>query len=981
MNRNRHIRVGVLLVAALAGLFWLWRGGRREVIRREAARAARAPVTLEPGIERSPGGALEGVVVDTAGRPVDGATVVLARARGRDDPSGGELGRALAVTRTAAGQFRFEALAAGAYALTAMAPRQAPASQGPITLAAGEHKRVELRLGDAGVLLSGRVLDVGGGPVPGATVRAVDVAPAPGGASVPRVFQAVAGPDGGYQLWLGRTWYSLTAEADGYAPGRDWFQLLREMTRDLRLSPAARLSGRVIERQSRQPVPEARLWLQQERGGGGGARELVSDGAGQFTWNDLQPGTYRVGARKGGLVGLGPWVSLGIAQTSSGVEVAVSPGFLVAGHVRGPGDRPVAGARVQLVKTQPPFERPLFARSDATGAFRIEGVLPAPWRLHVAAEGHARLDQALAVSGDVADLVLRLAAGASVKGTVSSADGGPVEGAVITVELRPRDNHLMEGAITAADGSFAIDGLVAGELTVTAHHRQRGLAQVKDRLGDGEQKVVALRLDAGASITGKVEEDGGAPAVGVRVEAQRLGGGMRFTDVTGPDGRYRIAGVTAGTITVIANSGKGSFFTAVDRPDQKTITLSEREQRTGVDLVVAGGRSISGVVLGPDGRPVPGAEVTASAELPNGRAPSRAMVGPSRAYSGPDGAFTLEPLGAGKHTLWAVQAGYSDGERRGIEGGATGVKLQLAPESTLGGLVASEDGRPVLDYGITLLPAARPGESADAQRERQFASPWEHPSDVVHDPEGRFFFPRVAAGAYELRVRTMDGSAGSLTVSVAAGERRFGLRIVVERSARLVGQVVDAESQAPLAGVEVRSFGPSSAGARLSARSDGNGAFSLGGVSPGETVTVLIEGDRRTHLQERRRVEVSKGAVIDLGTIRLARGDVEARIRAGSWEGLTGLGLDDRDPTVVVPRPGSPAALAGVKAGDVVVSIDGKDLAGLGYGAVEYALRGRPGSAVTLVVQTPGGPPRTVTFNRFDGTAPLPAPRPATAAK
>ncbi|MGZ3442024.1 MAG: PDZ domain-containing protein, partial [Polyangia bacterium] len=46
--------------------------------------------------------------------------------------------------------------------------------------------------------------------------------------------------------------------------------------------------------------------------------------------------------------------------------------------------------------------------------------------------------------------------------------------------------------------------------------------------------------------------------------------------------------------------------------------------------------------------------------------------------------------------------------------------------------------------------------------------------------------------------------------------------------------------------------------------------------------------------------------------------------------------------------PRSPAALAGVKPGDALVSVDGVSLTGLGFRAIYYFLGGQPGTRVTV---------------------------------
>jgi C-terminal processing protease CtpA/Prc len=81
---------------------------------------------------------------------------------------------------------------------------------------------------------------------------------------------------------------------------------------------------------------------------------------------------------------------------------------------------------------------------------------------------------------------------------------------------------------------------------------------------------------------------------------------------------------------------------------------------------------------------------------------------------------------------------------------------------------------------------------------------------------------------------------------------------------------------------------------------------------------------------------------------------------ANSSRNFGGVGIDGApwaDGRIVVKQvvAGGPAHLAGVKAGDVITHIDGKSTEGSNFKEmVEYRLRGRAGTPVTIVVRRPG---------------------------
>ncbi|HEY0706990.1 MAG TPA: carboxypeptidase regulatory-like domain-containing protein, partial [Polyangia bacterium] len=600
------------------------------------------------------------------------------------------------------------------------------------------------------------------------------------------------------------------------------------------------------------------------------------------------------------------------------------------------------------------------------------------FRLQVNADGVGRHGEEVRVAKDVPDFVIKLDVAGSVKGQVLS-QGRPVSGAEIDIRVMPRVrmgpivNAYFERGTTDADGRFSFTGVGAGDLDLSVLHKELGAAQITGSpLAAGEHRTVTLTLKESGSISGTVRYDDGRPASGARIDGQRMGPGSgRWSDVTRADGTYRLSMVSAGEVHVSASVTGSSMWGGRERPDYKRVTLADNEHKTGLDLVVPGALTISGIVTGAGGAPVFGAEVTASVER-DGRT-FRGMVD-ARAFSDTDGKFTLDRVGAGRYTLWAAHAGFGDLETKGIAGGASDVKLQLAPEATLAGVVVTSDGRPVSDYTAILFPGAPANETPAAKRERISGSLYDKPVDNVRDPAGRFSFTRVSAGSHELRVTTAAGLTATLPISVTAGEKKTGLRVTVQPAARVTGRVLDAESQAPLADVHVRSSSPNAMGRMAPVKTDANGGFSFEGLTPGETLSLMFSADPEKYLVERRTVEGTNSDTVDLGTILLARGNVSARMKEGTWAGTPGLrNSEDDKATVAIIRPNMPAEAAGIKAQDAILSVDGKSVRGLGFGAVEYLLRGKPGSTITMVVQTPGSAPRTVTMTRADVNAPPPA--------
>lgn len=72
---------------------------------------------------------------------------------------------------------------------------------------------------------------------------------------------------------------------------------------------------------------------------------------------------------------------------------------------------------------------------------------------------------------------------------------------------------------------------------------------------------------------------------------------------------------------------------------------------------------------------------------------------------------------------------------------------------------------------------------------------------------------------------------------------------------------------------------------------------------------------------------------------------------SGHLEGIGAeVSIRSGQPTIVAPLPGSPAQKAGVRAGDVIVKVDGKEVMNLTVDQIVNLVRGPAGSTVTLTV-------------------------------
>lgn len=90
-------------------------------------------------------------------------------------------------------------------------------------------------------------------------------------------------------------------------------------------------------------------------------------------------------------------------------------------------------------------------------------------------------------------------------------------------------------------------------------------------------------------------------------------------------------------------------------------------------------------------------------------------------------------------------------------------------------------------------------------------------------------------------------------------------------------------------------------------------------------------------------------------------------ITTGEYGGIGSIISQRPDSTVIIndPMEGMPAAQAGLKAGDRILEVDGQDFRKATSDAVSKALKGKPGSKISLLIQRLGeSKPRKVEFTR-----------------
>ncbi|MEU0470281.1 carboxypeptidase-like regulatory domain-containing protein [Amycolatopsis sp. NPDC006131] len=203
----------------------------------------------------------------------------------------------------------------------------------------------------------------------------------------------------------------------------------------------------------------------------------------------------------------------------------------------------------------------------------------------------------------------------------------------VTLTLTDRVGAQVARARTAADGSFRLGGLAPGNyvLIVARAGFQPQATVVAVEAGAAPLDVT---LEPATSVRGVVRDrHSGRPIATAAVTAVGAGGEVIASTVSDPDGGYRITGVDAGEITLVAAApGADPVATVVPlgggREHEVDLELDTHSTLTG--RVTAGGRPVAGLAL----------------ELRD--ASGRAVAA---AVTGADGTYRFERVSAGQYTL------------------------------------------------------------------------------------------------------------------------------------------------------------------------------------------------------------------------------------------------------------------------------------------------------------------------------------------
>ncbi|MBZ0236237.1 MAG: carboxypeptidase regulatory-like domain-containing protein, partial [Deltaproteobacteria bacterium] len=720
---------------------------------------------------------------------------------------------------------------------------------------------------------------------------------------------------------------------------------------DFALVPEAVVVGRVVREDTGEPVAQAAVQL---LGGQWGvertaSRATFSGADGTFRITGVAPGAHALEAHAAGLATAREIsVVVEAGQTTDPIELVLETRSVVRGTVTD-GDEPVAGA-VVTARSSDPHRRSADAISQLDGTFVLDRVPRGQVRF-VARPHAVRRPTTFTVAGPVHDgVVLEVDALGTITGTATR-KGRPVAGA--WVELNGVNSFELGPVRADGDGRFAARGLRPGKWVVFASSDRDGAFgrfPTDVELAAGETRDVTVDMPFGASISGTVVDQDGAPVPSVSVVFQHTAADDVGIATTSADGRFRAAMMIGGG-TYRPRVGLGPRTQTHLQPATGTgfplVTLADGESEvTGVVLSVRRDRlAIGGRVVDEDGAPVADARVAAELITPGVEPHFWRWYQQASTTTDVDGRFSILDLSAGTYAMQARRSTGGEAIVAGIAAGRDDVTIMLPSAGSIEGTLSGFEGPP------RVFALREDSQAADAPLRGTVTGT-------------RFTIPSLGPGSYVVSAYT-DAEVATARVQVRPGAAT-PVTLAGGGSGSITGRVRDFHSGAPVTSVhctvharvgDARTSGAIGGGDV----SDARGAFELSPVAAGDVAiscwmpgSSYSDGLRLVTLAPSGRLEVDVPIV---------------RIREDPTRPIGGIGADF-DPQSLVPRlyrvlPRGPAGAAGLAEGDVITAVDGTSVTELSPRAVWWLLIDRPPGTTVLVSARRGG--RTLTVNLVIG--------------
>jgi large repetitive protein len=602
-----------------------------------------------------------------------------------------------------------------------------------------------------------------------------------GGRDNQRAFQSA---DGAFELSdvpAGR--WTVSATAPGYRPAEvSGVEVGEGETKDgvvLSLKRGAAVSGRVLDPRRGTGVPNASVsWSDGSGAGGMGAgaiarltgenNAVTTDADGRFRFERLPDGRLTLTAEHPDYLEVSRTIE--VADEAS-ADLTLSLGGSITGTVVGrDGRSPVAGAQVALEGMGDTFGwGEDSSRADGSGNFSFEHLKAGRYRVSArsAAGSSPSKEVVLAENQSLTGVLIEMASGALVRGTVTGLPAGRAAG--VRVFASSRDYE--ESAITGDQGTFVLRDVPAGILRLQASvsfPAMRSTSKTVEIAEGSSEVAVEIAFEGTSRLSGRITR-GDRPVsnafVSVAPDPPTATGG-RGSDQADEDGRYSIEGLSDGGYRIQV-SGQGVRHS-------RTLEVSG-DTNGDIDVPAI---TLSGVVAeSGSSEPLEGASVQAESGTETGPYDIKRTVTDSRGF------YSIENLDPGNYQLTARKEGYQL-KTQPVTISESSVELNLSLARGAGLAVRAVDGLTGLPLRwLIVLAHSSSGAVAFS-------------GGVSLDPEGKGEIPSLTPGQYALTLQAEGYARRSFTVQIPSGPLAVTLtpggRVEIRTDAAVNARMVDS---------------------------------------------------------------------------------------------------------------------------------------------------------------------------------------------
>lgn len=379
----------------------------------------------------------------------------------------------------------------------------------------------------------------------------------------------------------------------------------------------------------------------------GGEREeitrLTTGDLGEFLASDLPPGTTAFVQVHHPAHGIVEAEASGEAGAYRQLRMALKPATTLRGTVLSPDGEPVADTsfdvRLSRVKPQERWSSlpEASVQTDAEGRYAVAGLLAGEWDLKSSAAAWRAYESGpISVPAGAAEVAhdIRFPPGGTIAGRLTAPDDLSGSDARIVL-FSDTPQYLFRFAQLRADGSFEFTGMEPGQYSVTATAMGFWPATTGVELGEGADAAdLEIAIGTGPVVSGRVLDSAGQPVpdvpLVVDVRRTREAGRSELTRalmyarhqvaLTGPDGRFRARGVSAGTVALVAlgetsrQAGSWEAFEVEEAEGRSAVLpLRVRQRLSDGTFGEAGGVQVSLA----DGRDVTNADIRLAKWMPD----------------------------------------------------------------------------------------------------------------------------------------------------------------------------------------------------------------------------------------------------------------------------------------------------------------------------------------------------------------------------